>query len=112
MCHRSGRFGPASLKPRWWHDIEAAVSEALAEWIVMAASSYLAAGLLFSGPFVMGGVDRIDSAAHGATWGFRVLIVPGVVLFWPLLAIRWARGSIQPPRELTAHRRAAVRRRS
>jgi hypothetical protein len=85
------------------------VSEELARRVVTAASWYLAAGLVFAGPFVFRGVNRIDPAARGGTWGFRVVIAPGVVLLWPLLAARWARGSVHPPRELNAHRRAAMR---
>jgi hypothetical protein len=86
------------------------VSEALAAGIVTVVGWYLGVGCAIAGPFVLRGVDRIDPSARGAGWGFRVLIVPGVVLLWPLLAARWARGSVHPPRELNAHRRAAQRR--
>lgn len=65
---------------------------------------YLAAGLLFAVPFVLTGVKRIDPhAAHGS-WGFRVLIIPGTMFLWPLLARRWLRGVHEPPEERNAHR--------
>jgi hypothetical protein len=68
---------------------------------------YLLCGFLFAVPFVLIGVGKIDShAAHGS-WGFRVMITPGTMFFWPLLARRWVKGSHQPPEERNAHRSAA-----
>jgi hypothetical protein len=86
------------------------VSESVASVLVAIATWYSIAGLAFAVPFLWRGVGRIDPAARNGTWGFRVLIVPGVVIFWPLLAARWASGSVHPPREQTANRRAAKRR--
>jgi hypothetical protein len=83
------------------------VTEALAHIVVWIAGTYLAAGTAFAAAFVTIGVQRIDPVARDGTWGFRVLIVPGVVLLWPLLARRWAVGSVHPPRESNAHRRRA-----
>ncbi|MEZ5294461.1 MAG: hypothetical protein R2745_25500 [Vicinamibacterales bacterium] len=90
-------------------DIEPAVTEALATLVVTAAGLYLGCGLAFAGPFVLRGVHQLDAVARDGTWGFRAAIAPGVALLWPLLAIRWARGSVHPPRELNAHRRLAAR---
>jgi hypothetical protein len=70
---------------------------------------YFAIGAVFAVPFVTRGVDRIDPMARGAGWGFRALILPGTVLFWPLLLVRWAAGSMAPPVETNAHRRLAGR---
>ena len=65
---------------------------------------YLLCGFMFAVPFVLLGVGRIDPhAAHGG-WGFRLLILPGSTLLWPLLARRWLKGVHQPPEERTAHR--------
>jgi hypothetical protein len=64
-------------------------------------------GVVFAAVFVIAGVHRIDPAARGASVGFRVLIVPGCVAFWPLLARRWLAGSSAPPTERTAHRDVA-----
>lgn len=78
-----------------------------AEILLFAAGCYLLGGLLFSIPFVLVGVGRIDPhAAHG-TWGFRLLIIPGTMFLWPLLAWRWFRGRHEPPSERNAHRCAA-----
>ena len=86
------------------------MSEALARIVVWIAGTYLAAGAIFAPPFVRRGVQRIDPAAGEGTWWFRMVIVPGVILLWPVLAHRWAAGSIQPPLEVNAHRRRARRR--
>lgn len=79
---------------------------ALAEFLVAAAGSYLAAGLVFALAFVTAGVQRVDPAARGAPWGFRLLILPGAAALWPLLLARWVRGA-PPPTERNAHRDAA-----
>jgi hypothetical protein len=64
----------------------------------------LLVGLLVGVPFVCLGVQRIDPAARdGFHPGFRLVLLPGVSLFWPLLR-RWWQGT-PPPRERTAHRR-------
>ena len=36
-------------------------------------------------PFVIKGVDAVDEGAHGSTIGFRVIIIPGTIVFWPVL---------------------------
>lgn len=68
---------------------------------------YLACGFVFAVPFVLFGVKKIDPhAAHGS-WGFRLLIIPGTMVFWPLLLRRRMNGVHEPPEECDAHRRAA-----
>jgi len=67
---------------------------------------YLAGGFLFAVPFVLLGVNKIDPhAAHG-TWGFRLLILPGAAVFWPLLLRRWLKRVPAPPEERSPHRHA------
>ena len=68
---------------------------------------YLACGLAFAIPFALVGVKRIDPhAAHGS-WGFRLLIMPGTMFLWPLLARRWIKRNHEPPEERNPHRDAA-----
>ena len=38
--------------------------------------------------FLLWGLDRIDPAARGA-YAFRPLLIPGIVLLWPLVLLRW-----------------------
>ena len=67
---------------------------------------YLACGFLFAIPYVLQGVKKVDPhAAHGS-WGFRLLIFPGTLAFWPLLLRRWTKGVHAPPEECNAHRAA------
>jgi len=72
--------------------------------------AYLACGLVFAIPFALVGVKKIDPhAAHGS-WGFRLLVIPGTMAFWPLLLRRWATGVKEPPEECNPHRLNAERR--
>ncbi len=79
----------------------------IATWIVRIVGLYLGAGLLFAVPFLWKGVGRIDPVANAPTLGFRLIILPGVVALWPLLARRWLSGATHPPVECNAHRKAA-----
>ena len=78
--------------------------ERIAVLFVDALSLYVALGVVFTVAFVFVGVKRIDSQAVGTGLGFRVLIFPGSVAFWPLLLRRWARGIVEPPLERNPHR--------
>jgi hypothetical protein len=63
----------------------------LATWIVRAAGCYLAAGILFAIPFAWRWSGRLDPVAAHGTAGFRLLVLPGAVLLWPLLLRRLLR---------------------
>ena len=83
--------------------------EILAGSLVTVAALYVAVGVAFAAVFVWRGVGAIDPAAAQGTWGFRLLIFPGTVAFWPLLLKRYRRRQ-QPPEERNAHRDLARRR--
>jgi len=79
----------------------------IAEAFLIAVVTYLLGGLVFATPFALVGVGKIDPhAAHGS-WGFRILIIPGTMFLWPLLARRWLKGIHEPPEENNPHRCAA-----
>ena len=65
---------------------------------------YLVCGLVFAVPFALLGVKRIDPHATHGSWGFRLLIIPGTIAFWPLLLRRWVKGVHGPPEERNPHR--------
>jgi hypothetical protein len=51
--------------------------------------AYLAAGLLFALWFTGRAIVRFDLQARGARWAFRVLVVPGLALLWPVVWAKW-----------------------
>lgn len=67
------------------------MTRAIAEILLVAIGVYLAAGILFAGPFVIKGAGRLDQKAREGSWGFRLAIVPGAIALWPVLASRWWR---------------------
>jgi hypothetical protein len=81
--------------------------QAVEHVILISLGIYLVCGLVFAIPFVLVGVGRIDPHAKHGSWGFRVLIIPGTILLWPLLGRRWFRGVQEPPEENSPHRGAA-----
>lgn len=78
----------------------------VASILVVVAAVYLSVGAVFAAAFAVLGAGRVDPAARDATWGFRLLILPGSAALWPWLAARWLRRA-PPPEPCDAHRRAA-----
>lgn len=76
------------------------------EWSLGLLGIYLLLGLLFAIPFAFFGAQKIDPGAVEGTWGFKLLLIPGSMIFWPLLMVRWLR-RLPPPEECSAHRSAA-----
>ncbi len=46
---------------------------------------YLLCGLLFSALLFIKGIDRIDPAARHTGFGFRLIVLPGLIALWPFL---------------------------
>lgn len=57
--------------------------------ILIVIAFYLAIGFLFAIPFIIKGVNKIDEGAHGGSVGFRIIIIPGTMVFWPILLKKW-----------------------
>jgi hypothetical protein len=60
----------------------------VAALIIDAVLVYAVIGAALASVFLLWGIDRIDPASIGA-YAFRPLLVPGIVLLWPLVARRW-----------------------
>ena len=63
----------------------------VAEFFVGTLALYGLAGAAFAVVFVLFGIHRIDSVAEHASFGFRLIVLPGVAALWPLLLNRWIR---------------------
>ena len=50
---------------------------------------YLIIGLLFAILFVTIGVHKVDADMHNAPVGMRLILIPGSVLLWPVMMIKW-----------------------
>jgi hypothetical protein len=59
-----------------------------AQGLILAAQVYGAIGAVIAAVFLVVGIDRIDPAARG-TYTFRPLLVPGLVVLWPMVIVRW-----------------------
>jgi len=60
----------------------------IAEALVEAVQIWLWIGAVVALVFLTVGIDRIDEDARGA-YIFRPLLVPAVLLIWPLILWRW-----------------------
>jgi len=62
--------------------------------IVLACMAlYLVMGILFSIYFYAGGASKIDEGTKGTPWHFKLILFPGVVLFWSVLALKLVKRS-------------------
>lgn len=59
-----------------------------AQDLLLVVEYWLYAGAVVAAAFLLFGIDRIDEDARGA-YVFRPLLVPGVLLIWPLVLWRW-----------------------
>lgn len=56
--------------------------------LIWLAQVYLGLGAVSALAFLGFGIDRIDENARGV-WIFRPFLIPGVLLIWPLVLLRW-----------------------
>ena len=61
----------------------------MVEILLIIAAIYLVLGVLFVIPFLMKGLNKVDEGANGSTIGFKIIIIPGVIVFWPVLLSKW-----------------------
>jgi hypothetical protein len=61
----------------------------LVQILVIIVAIYSVCGFMFMIPFIIKGVDVVDEGAHGSSIGFRIIIIPATIVFWPLLLRKW-----------------------
>ena len=64
--------------------------------LLIIAGIYLLLGLVFAIPFVIKGAQKIDHGADGGSIGFRIIIIPGTMVFWPFLLKKWIKAIKHP----------------
>ena len=79
----------------------------MAAQLVLIGETWLWIGALVAAVFLTVGIDRIDEDAQGS-YVFRPLLIPGVLLIWPLVLWRWVQ--IERRGEVTMARYHPVRR--
>ena len=57
-------------------------------WLLIALSTYAILGIVFSILFLALWINQFDHAAQTGTWGFIVLILPGLIALWPLFLLK------------------------
>jgi len=57
--------------------------------LLIIVALYLICGLLISFFFLAKGLSQIDEGTHGTGIGFRIIILPGMIVFWPVLLKKW-----------------------
>ena len=70
----------------------------IAATLVLLVAIYAAAGAVVALVFLLFGIDRVEPNARHA-YLFRPLLIPGILLLWPLVSWRWrqlATGRLQP----------------
>ena len=60
----------------------------VAELLILFVQLWGAAGSVVCVLFLFIGIDRVDPAAHDA-YAFRPLLIPGILVIWPLVLWRW-----------------------
>lgn len=78
----------------------------MASTLVFVGEVWLWIGAAVSVIFLTIGIDRIDEDAQG-TYLFRPLLIPGILLIWPMVLWRWA--EIERKGEVTLARYRPVR---
>ena len=58
------------------------------QWLTYLAQAWAAVGAVIACAFLLIAIDRTDPGARRA-YAFRPLLIPGIVLLWPLVLVRW-----------------------
>ena len=65
------------------------MGEVLVNLFLTFVGIYMLVGLIFYFPFIKTGIEKIDQNAKDTNIGFKLIILPGVITFWPFLLRKW-----------------------
>ena len=57
------------------------------------AAFYFCCGFVFALAFIFKGAEVVDEGAHESGIGFKIIIIPGIMVFWPMLLNKWIKAS-------------------
>lgn len=58
-------------------------------FILWLAIAYILTGAVFAIAFFLRGIYVVDESAKDGSIGFKVIIIPGIIMLWPALLYRW-----------------------
>ena len=59
------------------------------ENVLLGFAVYAGIGLLFAVAFVWKGLADIDPVAANVSIGFKIMVLPGLIVLWPIMFIKW-----------------------
>ena len=65
------------------------MSEQTIMLILKIVGLYLLVGAIFSVIFLLKGLEKVDADAKGTSWSFKLLIFPGLCVFWVKFLLDW-----------------------
>ena len=63
--------------------------EVILSYLFTAISIYLVIGFLYYVAFIFKWAAQLDENAKGASVGFKLLLLPGTLVLWPVLFLKW-----------------------
>ena len=65
--------------------------EQIVNLFFLSLAAYIAIGIVFTVFFLLKGIAVVDSASKDTSKVFKLLIIPGIIAMWPVLANKWRR---------------------
>ena len=65
--------------------------------IIYIALAYLSLGTIFSIPFLVKWIHRLDEATYESGLAFKLTILPGSIIFWPVLLKKYWKSKSERP---------------
>lgn len=71
-------------------------------WLLTVIAGYLMVGICFLPFYYSKGIKMVDEGVKGSSFGFYIIIIPGVIVFWPILLRQWIKIYKAPKNEQAA----------